>query len=97
MFAQQLQREIGAVRHPEHVPLLDAERDPQLGDVGRVLGGVVGRQADALSGQSFPAGSCRRVALLPRGRVGSRQPERFTLERSISGQDNAGLACRVSR
>ena len=48
MIAQVRQREPRSVGDAVDVPFVDAQRDPQVGEVGRILGGVVCRRVEAL-------------------------------------------------
>src|SRR6185369_16181279 len=64
MIPQDLQREVGAVGQRVDVPLVDAHRDPEIGDVGGVLGGVVGGEVDALGGEAVSASTHGGGALL---------------------------------
>ena len=81
-------------RRRAHVPLLDPERDPQGGEVGSVLGGVVGRQVDALAGQPVPARPGGRVALGGNRRIEGGQAERFALDGVDLRADQRWLSVR---
>ena len=69
MLAHEREREIAAVGDPEDVPLGDPQRRPQVGEVGGVLGRVVGAEVDPSLGQTPVAGPRRRHLCAP-GRRG---------------------------
>jgi hypothetical protein len=68
MVTHERQREVAAVRVPVDVPFVDAEDAPQVGEVGRVLGRVIGAEIDA--GLDEPVVACACGGRLPAAREG---------------------------
>ena len=82
------------VGDPEDVPLLDAEREPQVFEVGGAFDRVVGAQVDAERFQPVPAVRARLRKRLPGFRRVERHVERLPREAVdvITGQ---ARLCRI--
>ena len=97
VVAQGLQCEVGAVGDAVEVPLLDAERHAQVGDVGGVLRRRV--RAEVGSGGGEPVAACPggRGTAVGGGRVEAVSPVQSARNASISGQDSSGSDFQVPR
>jgi hypothetical protein len=59
MIPHQAQCDIGSVRQPVRVPLLDVESLAQIGEIGGVFAGIEGAEIDPLADQAIVTGRGR--------------------------------------
>ena len=99
MAAQHLERDRRPVRHAEQIPLFDAERVAQVGDVVGCGGGVIGVEVDALGHQVGAAVGqhlAEAFGLLARWRRGAEDlPDELDLRRAVEARGRLPRATLV--
>ena len=80
MIAERLKCEVGAVGKTVDVPILDAEGDPQIGDIRRTFCRVLGGQVYSFAGKAVTTGANGGVALLRSRRILPREGHRLCIK-----------------